>query len=188
MLQASRALLEQGKTDDARQLLSEAVAAAGDDLQSAALRVELERRERARVLAAAPAGLPAEAEVVPGWSWRRTSPVAILVGSVVALLLLVGGLALIDVNEIGWPAAPSAAASSARVSAPSSSEVALIRARALFVRGRLSEALQKLDAVAPSSAQRIAADELRIEIQQLLLASVRSSTFGGSTPTEAIRR
>ena len=53
----------------------------------------------------------------------------------------------------------------------SSSDVALVRAHNLFSRGRLAEALQALDRVDPDGPARLAADELRIEIQQMLLAS-----------------
>jgi len=58
-----------------------------------------------------------------------------------------------------WPAALS------------SSEVALVRARNLYSRGRLAEALQALERVSADSPARVAADALRVEIEQLLLAS-----------------
>jgi hypothetical protein len=45
-----------------------------------------------------------------------------------------------------------------------------VRARNLYNRGQLSEALQALDRVGANSPNHLAADELRIEIQQLLLA------------------
>src|SRR6478672_10365021 len=46
LLHASQSLLDQGKTGDARQLLSEAVAATGDDERAAALRMRLDRLDR----------------------------------------------------------------------------------------------------------------------------------------------
>jgi hypothetical protein len=52
----------------------------------------------------------------------------------------------------------------------SSADAALIRARALYTRGRLSEALLALDRVGPESPQRATADRLRNEMQQILLA------------------
>ena len=58
----------------------------------------------------------------------------------------------------------------------SSADVALIRAQTLYSRGRLAEALQVLDRVGPDSPARSAADELRVQIQQLLLASSRDLT------------
>jgi hypothetical protein len=59
---------------------------------------------------------------------------------------------------------------------PSISEAALIRARTLYGRGRLAEALQALDRVAPDSTERASSDQLRVEIQQILLASRRGSS------------
>ena len=50
LLQASRELLEQGEADEARRLLTEAVAASGDEVQAAALRA---RRRRVRGAGAA---------------------------------------------------------------------------------------------------------------------------------------
>ena len=56
-----------------------------------------------------------------------------------------------------------------------SAEAALVRARTLYSRGRLAEALQVLDRVDPESANRPAADRLRVEIQQMLLTTRRAS-------------
>jgi tetratricopeptide (TPR) repeat protein len=186
LLQTSRDLLDQGRTDAARQLLTEAVATAGDDLQTAALRAHLERHERARVPVGASTGSVAQPESVPGWTWRPTSPLAIVLFAVAGLVLLVAGLVLLDFTDAEPAVSPVTAVAGSRLPAPSASEVALVRARALFVRGRLSEALAKLEGVAAGSPERPAADQLRIEIQQLLLAAVQSSSR--STPTEAIRR
>lgn len=184
LLQTSRDLIDQGRTDAARELLAEAVAASGDDVQSAALRAQLERRERAQVLAAT---LPASstAAAVPGWTWRPTPPLVIAVVAVASLVMLLGGLLWLDASDPN-PAIPPVVRAGTRPATPSASEVALIRARALYTRGRLAEALQMLDGVATGSPERVDADSLRVEIQQLLLASVRSST--GSAPSEAVRR
>jgi hypothetical protein len=102
---------------------------------------------------------------------------AIVVLSSFAILL--GSLAVLDLVD---PERPSAVLplNRVQVQVPSSSAVALIRARALVARGRLSEALIKLDGVAPLAPERSQADALRVEIQQLLLASVRSSSSDAS--------
>ena len=55
-------------------------------------------------------------------------------------------------------------------------DAALVRARALYSRGRLSEALRALDRVAIDSELRPEADQLRVEIQRLLLAADVSRT------------
>jgi hypothetical protein len=52
-----------------------------------------------------------------------------------------------------------------------SADVALVRARTLFTRGRLAEALDVLERVGPEQAARIDADSLRVDIQRLLLAA-----------------
>jgi hypothetical protein len=185
LLQTSRELIDQGRTGAARELLAEAMASSGDDVQSAALRAQLERRERAQVLAS-PMPAPAPATAVPGWTWRPTPPLAIAVAAVAGLALLLTGLALFEASDPNPAAAPVVRTANPRLAAPSASQAALVRARALYARGRLAEALQKLDGVASGTPERVEADSLRIEIQQLLLASVRSST--GTAPTEAVRR
>ena len=79
------------------------------------------------------------------------------------------------------PSALLPAARSAALPALSRADVALVRARTLYARGRLAEALQALDRVEPGSSASPLADELRIEIQQLLL-STRPSTRVSSAP------
>jgi hypothetical protein len=154
-------------------------------VQSATLRAELERRERAQVLVP-PVDVPPAQEAVPGWKWNPTSPFVIALVGVAALGVLLAGVVLLDLADAERPAAATGPAVDSRPSTPSASQVALFRARALFSRGRLAEALQKLEGVAPTSSERVEADSLRIEIQQLLLASVRSSS--GTAPAEAIQR
>jgi len=185
LLQSSRELLNQGQTDAARRLLTEAVAARGDEIQAAALGAHLDRVERARGTIPARVMHPPVADPIPGWSWHRTSP-GMLGGVLVAVLTVtLGGIALVSVTDPS-DALPALKPSTAETGLPvlSSSEVALVRARTAFSGGRLAEALQKLDRVGPDSPQREAADALRTEIQQLLLASVRPS----SPSLEAIRR
>src|SRR5262245_54315786 len=67
MLHASDALLDQGQTDAARQMLTEAVAATGDDEHASALRVNLERIERARSDRRTTADAGGVSDAVPGW-------------------------------------------------------------------------------------------------------------------------
>jgi hypothetical protein len=166
-------------------LLAEVIATSGDDVQSATLRVELERRERARVLVPA-VDVPAPQDAVPGWKWTPTSPLVIALVGVAALGVLLAGVVLLDLSDAERPPVIAGPAADSRLSTPSASQAALFRARALVARGRLAEALQRLDGVALTSPERVEADSLRVEIQQLLLASVRSSS--GSAPTEAVRR
>jgi tetratricopeptide (TPR) repeat protein len=177
MLQAGQQLLEHGQTDEARHLLTEAVATAGDDERASALRVKLERVERARAVPGR-TGLPISAapDVLPAWAWPRrsgTTSILMALAAGVAVLLIVFSSANVR-DWVGSAAAPEALSSPGPVSrlpVLSSSEVALIRARTLYGRGRLAQALQALDRIDQSSPARRDADALRVEIQKLLLAS-----------------
>jgi tetratricopeptide (TPR) repeat protein len=178
LLQASRDLLDQGQTAAARRYLTEAVAAHGEDEHASALRVRLERLERTYAAAAAPAPAIATPEVVPAWSWPRRSRTVLaaagLFAAIVAVTIIVApavqeSLGLRPTGEVLAPAAGPV-----KLPVLSSSEVALVRARTLFDRGRLAESLAALDRVMPDSPVRSAAEALRVEIQQLLLASARA--------------
>jgi tetratricopeptide (TPR) repeat protein len=191
LLQASHDLLEQGQTARARHLLSRAVETTGDDEHASALRSKLERLER--VHAAQRPGPPVpvtDPEVVPGWSWPRRSRTVL--GGILALAVafaLIGLAGAVVQERLGLaPASDGLRPNSAAAKLPvlSSSDVALVRARTLFDRGRLAEALQALDRIHPDSPQRSSGDDLRIEIQQLLLASGRK--LSGSRAADSSRR
>ena len=177
MLQASQQLLDRGDAIAARALLSEAVATSGEDERAAALRIKLERVELASAVARPDRlAIGAAPDVVPGWVWPRRTP-GLRVGSglfAAAVLLYVAFVVLGGRDWIGaGEGARSLSAPAAAVKMPvlSSSDVAIIRARTLYGRGRLADALQALDRVDTQSAVRGEADVLRVEIQRLLLAS-----------------
>jgi tetratricopeptide (TPR) repeat protein len=176
MLQTSQQLLDRGQTDAARRLLAEAVASNGDDERAADVRVRLERLERAHADPRPPAlAISAAPDVVPAWTWpkRATNFNAVLAAIAAAVLLFAlagGGLRLWadaspDTERVALPVP------AVRMQVLSSSEVALVRARTLYGRGRLAQALQALDRVDDRSTARAEADALRVEIQRLLLAS-----------------
>jgi tetratricopeptide (TPR) repeat protein len=181
MLQASHELLEQGRTEAARHLLTEAVAKSGDDEKAAALRLKLERLERMeRANEWRPSGSSAaRAATAPatGWHWPRQSRSVLVLSGAAALGLALLVLAMspaaqdwIGMRSPGEQLAPASVVSK-WPPALSSSDVALVRARNLYSRGRLAEALQVLDRVSQDGPARVAADELRIEIEQMLLAT-----------------
>src|SRR4030095_7941589 len=187
LLQTSRDLLEQGDTEAARRLLGEASASA-DDLQVAALRVRLERLERAHGLGQVPAGLPEPLAAEERWSWGRAPWLAVAGGIALVAVAAVVAMALQGNAELR-PASvsnPAAVPAINRLPVLSASEVALVRARTAVARGRLAEALKELDRVTIDSPDRPAADQLRIEVQQLLMASVRSASV--TSITEPVRR
>jgi tetratricopeptide (TPR) repeat protein len=66
---------------------------------------------------------------------------------------------------------------------PSSAEVVLWRARAMFAAGRLREALQAVAAIQPADPLRGEADRLTSEIQRALLASAAPSATLGLAPS-----
>jgi tetratricopeptide (TPR) repeat protein len=167
LLYASQSLLEQGKTGDARQLLTEAVAATGDDERAAALRMRLDRLERTRWDVAEPvpaAGNPPTPAVTPIVWWT------LIAATSVVTLWLVARLVFPAWQPIE-PAAPAVVFAPAPIPVPSGADVALVRARTLFGRGRLAEALLALDRVGVDDKRRPEADRLRVEIQRLLLAA-----------------
>ena len=69
------------------------------------------------------------------------------------------------------PAGAPAVVTASAVRVLTSSDVALVRARTFYARGRLADALRALDRVAIDSELRVEADQLRVEIQRLLLAA-----------------
>jgi tetratricopeptide (TPR) repeat protein len=188
MLHESLTLMQQGETAAARERLVEAVSETGENDQAAALRVRIERIERLNATSRVAVPSPARpAEAVPGWSWPRRSRTAL--GSAAALvagLLLVIGVTSADLQD--WVGLRSdreqlfAGTTVPRLPVLSSAEVALVRAQTLYSRGRLAEALQVLDRVGPDSPARSAADELRVQIQQLLLASSRNLSGRAADP------
>jgi len=192
LLHASRDLLDIGQIEAARDLLTQAVAAGGEDEHASALRVTLERHERVHAVnRPAPAGMALVAEPVPGWSWPRRSRA--LIGSVAAVAAVAVVLFVVAVTSAilqeGFGTSTEVlrpTAGAVKLPVLSSSDVALVRARTLFDRGRLAEALQALDRIGPDSPIRAAADAMRIQIQQLLLASSREPFRG--RPAEPNRR
>lgn len=169
LLHASQSLLEQGKTGDARQLLTEAVAATGDDDRAAALRMRLDRVERTRwdvpVVPAndAPSGTTGRT-VAPAVWW------ALIAATSLVTLWLVARLVSPEWQPTE-PAVPPAVFATSPLAVPGRAEVALVRARTLFARGRLADALKVLDRVSMNDPRRPEADRLRVEIQRLLLAA-----------------
>jgi tetratricopeptide (TPR) repeat protein len=175
LLQTSDDLLAQGRTQAARDLLREAVATSGDDERAAALRLRLERVERAHAAARVGGGRRI-VDVRP--LRRRHRPHPGVVAAAVTVAVFIGWSTL----GPGRPAAQAwlglggggdalvASSDPAKLPVLSIAEAALVRARFLYARGRLGEALQALDRVNIDSPFRAAADALRTEVQQLLLA------------------
>ena len=182
LLHASQALLEQGRTSAARQLLTEAIAATGDDERASALRMRLDRVERAQTRL--PIRDASEDAPVSGTDALLRSP--LLWRSLIGATALVTVWLLSRLMPAWQPAAsvdtPAVVATSA-LPVLNSSDVALVRGRTLYARGRLADALRALDRVTIDSQLRPEADRLRVEIQRLLLAADASrATSPGRLP------
>jgi len=74
------------------------------------------------------------------------------------------------VNGSSEPAVPPVAAPRDPLLVPRSSELAYVRARALFAGGRLHDALRALELVRPTDPLRGDADQLKVTIQRELIA------------------
>jgi tetratricopeptide (TPR) repeat protein len=176
LLSASQSLLEQGRTGDARQLLTEAVAVSGDDDRAAALRMRLDRVERSRWgidtagVVAVDREAPDETAGRRGWTVSPTVVWSLVGAASIVTLWLVGRL-VVPAMQPADPAAPPALNAAAAIAVPGRADVALVRARNLYARGRLAEALRVLDRVSSEDSRRPDADRLRVEIQRLLLAA-----------------
>jgi tetratricopeptide (TPR) repeat protein len=78
--------------------------------------------------------------------------------------------------------APPAVPRESVVPLPRRGEMALARARALAASGHLHDALSMLDAVRPTDVQKTEADRLRSDIQRQLLAVGAQTSRGGRAP------
>jgi hypothetical protein len=186
-LQQVTALLEQGRAAEARHHLKQAVDALGEDERTSALRLRLERLDR--VSGGLPGGAPrirAAVEPTRIWwgAWLSSHLTFRVWLGAAAVVILAVGLTSRGVQErLGLASTPSAPVPPV-VSSPlpvlTSADVALVRARTLFARGRLADALWVLDRVGPEQTARVDADTLRVEIQRLLLATAgERRTSGG---------
>ena len=70
---------------------------------------------------------------------------------------------------------------------PSASDVWLARARTLYAKGHLRDALTALDAIRPGDSLSAQADELRATVQRQLLAAARASETADAAPARQDR-
>ncbi len=176
ILHMTEDLLTHGDVVEARRLFVQAVAMAGEDERVAVLRTRLDRIERASAGAPPLALAAAVVDVLPlgGWRRRTVSAAALIAAAAVGGLLV---MAAMSPAVHDWVRARSGVAPPAPVAeAPdpvvlTRSDVAIIRARTLYTHGRLAEALAVLDRVDSASARHVEADQLRVEIENLLLAT-----------------
>jgi tetratricopeptide (TPR) repeat protein len=190
MLHAAGDLLDRGELRQARGLLANAEQASGADEKVAELWAKLERVERTRHVPAAIAPA-AVADARPRRTWRWTIRVGAQFVAIAACAVFV--VTLVGSPVVGeWVSGRSVngtvvdAGGTQPLEVLSSEDAAVVRARHLYARGRLAEALAVLDRITTDSTNREAVDQLRIEIQRwLLLPRLDSTTTvpaGGGVP------
>lgn len=185
-LQLAAALVEQGRAREARATLTDVITAIGDDERTAGVRARLERLER--VSGAAPRIHAAPVPPRSVWTTvRRWANYRVRFRHVLAALAVVTVAVTVTSpgvrSRLGWAApavATPTATSALGVPVLSAGDVALARARALYARGRLTDALGALDRIGPEQPERTDADRLRVEIQRVLLAVADDQTRQGA--------
>jgi tetratricopeptide (TPR) repeat protein len=189
LLHTGAAAFERGDVETARHLLSSAVERGGATEEALALLERLDRLETAgmpgsldvgRPLGTASShtrGGPAPAQANPRRAriaWLAAGVVGgLLAAAVLGFYLLARSGDLLGLDNASVPVASGVPQEALLV--PAASEVWLSRARALYAKGHLHEALTALAPVRPGDALRPEADELRADIQQQLLAAGRAS-------------
>lgn len=173
-LQQVSELLDQGRSSEARTLLQQAADSLGEDERTAALRLRLERLERA--FGGAPRIRAAPEPPVVRWgTWlsdRLTMKTWLAAAAVVVATVVLSSTGVRARLGVGTESTlPAPTLSPGPVPVISRGEVALVRARALYDRGRLAEALDVLDRVEFEQITRDESDRLRVDIQRLLLAT-----------------
>jgi tetratricopeptide (TPR) repeat protein len=179
MLQAAGDLLTRGDLDQARRLLANAEQASGADEKVAELWARLERVERTRQVSSPSSPIAiVDARPVRSWRWfGRMAAQIVAAGAFALLLLSLAASPVVGDWLTGTPGSASAGVAATRpLDVLSAEDVALVRARQLYARGRLAEALMVLDGVDSANGNRDAVDRMRVEIQRWLLMPRR----GGS--------
>lgn len=196
LLHRGAAAFERGEAEVARRLLGAAVDRGGPHEIALAYLDRLDRLEAGNAPTDAvaeppkvmhpPRRAPRQGPAGPRRSWVLPAVILALLGwgaSYVAVSWdrLEALLFLRQPWSGGAPlAAPALAADSLPV--PSSAEITLWRARAMFSAGRLHEALQALETIQPADPLRGQADRLCSDIQRALLTGAAPTATLGLTP------
>lgn len=194
LLHRGLAALDAGDSERARQLLGQVVRRGGPYEAAQAALERLERLEHAR---GRPAERPARPQAAPlaaeGPSARsprqarRATP--LLLAATLALLVAAVALTVAwDRFDAWWAGEPrgAAPAAGARPSPPLpyplASDLAVRRARTLFARGHLHEALAALETVPAADPRFAEAERLRADVQRALLATIGQPAAPPSAP------
>ena len=182
LLHAGAAALSRGDGAVARQLLTSAVERGASGEDALALLHRLDRLEAASAAVGAPRGpRAADPDRVRADSARPRDSRLVWVAAGIAAGIMIAVLA----GSYLWFAADPLDLDSTRTALPAVAEepvpvlagceIRLGRARDLFAKGRLHDALVELDPGDPDGRHRAAMDEVRAAIQRQLLAAGRPS-------------
>lgn len=186
LIHAGATAFQRGDGESARRLIASALERGAAEDDAFALLARLDRVEAAGVQQESRAGLrgrkPAPDHVArSAWSEQgRTRLVWVATGAVLGVAGVALALTLIWTGgefwlPVGTHAAPAAVleADRERLPVPSPADVWLARARTLFEKGRLREALVVLEEIPHGDPLRPPADELRATVQRNLLEVAR---------------
>ncbi|MPZ19865.1 MAG: hypothetical protein GEV06_18415 [Luteitalea sp.] len=191
LLAGGLSALSAGDAQRARDLLTSAVDRGGSEVEALAA---LDRLNRLTAFTAGGGHAEASEPMGPAPVARSfrvgVAPQAVLAGAAVILLSAAAWLVL-DWNRVSgwWLGTPSVQAVAAPVTAerlplPDPSAVVLARARALYERGDLAEALVELARVPPGDARSTEATALRVEVQRAVLSTIPDRTAPRPAPTD----
>jgi hypothetical protein len=176
----------------ARRLLTSALERGAATEETFALLDRLSRLEAAGAHQLAPAGaaavVPADREPAAVRE-RRSRLVWIAAGALFGVIAGAFAIAVVWTNGEAWignrptpETLPVAAVALEPLPVPAPAEVWIARARGMFEKGRLREALTALDEIRDGDPLAAQADELRATIQERLLESARDAAAPSGTP------
>lgn len=194
LLQRGMAAFHDGQPQVARRLLTRAAERAGSQQEEAlAVLGRIERLEAAGTQEVSSPEWRGRAEHLS--STRTASGGRVLVWfAVLVCLAALGTIGILVATRSEGPAWGALLPAQAREIAalppnslppPRPGEVALLRARALFARGRLNEAIRVLDEIPLGDRQAAEADALRGDIQRLLLEAAGARVPRPQSPAAA---
>jgi tetratricopeptide (TPR) repeat protein len=195
LVHAGAAALSQGDAEAARRLLSSALERGAPSDETLAMLDRLQRLEAAGLQQTLPPrrsqpAMAPRAHATPVTAPARLGWIAAgaLLGmaAALALLLWAGGEAWVTSPQVQGVVS-GAPRIEDPLPVPTPAEVALTRARVLFDKGRLREALPALEAIRPGDPLRPQADDLKAAIQRRLLETrPREATPPGAPPPNGV--
>jgi hypothetical protein len=200
LLQSGMAAFGRGESGEARRLLRDAIGRGAPPDEALAILGRLDRMDQRSAPVSGRAGGEERRRVRPPLFQSQPHPTSRSGALFVLVALVIAcGVWLVTSSGIEWraPFAPAPATGGAAPRSvqldpaiPGRGEMALARARALVVSGRLHDAIVALELVRATDAQRPEADRLRAGLQRQLIALTLSTVSdpGDPVPPEDVVR